>query len=67
MFYTCNILNMIFNPFFLAFAQIYNEQDISKMPLELGSALAIEREPVTDPEIRVQTLEAVYLITLQVK
>ncbi|XP_059448444.1 uncharacterized protein LOC132179701 isoform X1 [Corylus avellana] len=45
--------------------KIYNEQDISKMPLELGSALAIEREPVTDPEIRVQTLEAVYLITLQ--
>ena len=61
---------MIFNPFFLLFlacAQIYNEQDISKMPLELGSALAIEREPVTDPEIRVQTLEAVYLIILQVK
>lgn len=37
------------------------------MPLELGSALAIEREPVSDPEIRVQALEAVYLITLQVK
>lgn len=37
------------------------------MPLELGSTLSIEREPVKDPEIRVQTLEAVYLISLQVK
>uniref|UniRef100_A0A2N9ELY8 Protein HGH1 homolog n=1 Tax=Fagus sylvatica TaxID=28930 RepID=A0A2N9ELY8_FAGSY len=45
--------------------KIYNKQDTSKMPLELGSALSIEREPVTDPEIRVQTLEAIYLITLQ--
>lgn len=36
------------------------------MPLELGSALSIEREPVTDPEIQVQVLEAIYLITLQV-
>lgn len=45
--------------------KIYSEQDTSKMPLELGSALSIEREPVDDPEIRVQTLEAIYLITLQ--
>ena len=37
------------------------------MPLELGSALSIEREPVNDPEIRVQTLEAIYLLSLQVK
>lgn len=37
------------------------------MPLELGSALSIEREPLKDPEIRVQTLEAIYLISLQVK
>lgn len=36
------------------------------MPPELGSALAIEREPVTDADIRVQTLEAIYLIILQV-
>ncbi|KAM7464525.1 hypothetical protein LguiA_032646 [Lonicera macranthoides] len=45
--------------------QIYSEQDISKMPLELGSALSIEREPVDDPEIRVQALESIYLLTLQ--
>jgi len=37
------------------------------MPPELGSALSIEREPVTDPDIRVQTLEAIYLIILEVK
>ncbi|KAI3817399.1 hypothetical protein L1987_11189 [Smallanthus sonchifolius] len=43
--------------------KVYNEQDTSKMPLELGSALSIEREPVTDPEIRIQALEAIYLIT----
>ncbi|KAJ0674230.1 putative protein HGH1, armadillo-like helical, protein Hgh1 [Helianthus annuus] len=46
--------------------KVYNEQDTSKMPLELGSALSIEREPVTDPEIRTQALEAIYLIILQV-
>ncbi|KAL5759538.1 hypothetical protein ACOSQ2_018376 [Xanthoceras sorbifolium] len=45
--------------------KVYSEQDISKMPLELGSALKIEREPVDDPEIRVQALESIYLITLQ--
>ena len=36
------------------------------MPLELGTALSIEREPVSDPEIRIQALEAIYLIILQV-
>lgn len=36
------------------------------MPLELGTALSIEREPVDDPEIRVQVLDAIYMITLQV-
>jgi hypothetical protein len=45
--------------------KIYSEQDTSKMPLELASALSIEREPVKDPEIRVHTLEAIYLISLQ--
>ncbi|XP_059655864.1 uncharacterized protein LOC132302890 isoform X2 [Cornus florida] len=45
--------------------KIYSEQDISKMPLELGSALSIEREPVGDPEICVQALEAIYLLSLQ--
>ncbi|KAK8485662.1 hypothetical protein V6N13_029477 [Hibiscus sabdariffa] len=45
--------------------KIYSEQDTSKMPLELGSALSIDREPVKDPEIRVQALEAIYLIALQ--
>ncbi|KDP41187.1 hypothetical protein JCGZ_15594 [Jatropha curcas] len=45
--------------------KIYSEQDISKMPLELGSALSIEREPCDDPDIRIQALESIYLITLQ--
>ncbi|KAK7362282.1 hypothetical protein VNO77_04392 [Canavalia gladiata] len=45
--------------------KIYSEQDRSKMPLELGTALSIEREPVNDPEIRIQVLEAIYLISLQ--
>lgn len=46
--------------------QIYSDVDRSKMPLELGTALSIEREPVSDPEIRTQALEAIYLISLQV-
>ena len=37
------------------------------MPLELGNVLSHEREPVDDPDIRVQALEAIYLIALQVK
>uniref|UniRef100_A0A803P9S8 Protein HGH1 homolog n=1 Tax=Cannabis sativa TaxID=3483 RepID=A0A803P9S8_CANSA len=45
--------------------KIYSEQDTSKMPLELGSVLSIEREPVVDPDIRIQSLEAIYLISLQ--
>ncbi|OMO93163.1 hypothetical protein CCACVL1_06618 [Corchorus capsularis] len=45
--------------------KVYREEDTSKMPPELGSALSIEREPVKDSEIRVQALEAIYLITLQ--
>lgn len=51
----------------MSFIQIYSEQDTSKMPLELASALLIEREPVDDPEIRVQALESIYLISLQVR
>ncbi|WJX88064.1 hypothetical protein P8452_70186 [Trifolium repens] len=45
--------------------KIYSEEDRKKMPLELGTALSIEREPVNDPEIRTQVLEAIYLILLQ--
>ncbi|KAK7317994.1 hypothetical protein RJT34_02680 [Clitoria ternatea] len=45
--------------------KIYSEHDRSKMPLELGTALSIEREPDNDPEIRIQALEAIYLISLQ--
>ena len=47
--------------------QVYKEEDTSKMPLELGTALSIEREQIDDPEIRVQALEAIYMIILQVK
>ncbi|KFK43672.1 hypothetical protein AALP_AA1G158100 [Arabis alpina] len=49
----------------VAGSKIYSEQDILKMPPELGSALSIEREAVTDIDIRVQTLEAIYLIILE--
>ncbi|KAK9090715.1 hypothetical protein Sjap_023892 [Stephania japonica] len=45
--------------------KVYNEEDTSKMPLELASALSIERELVDDPEIRTQSLESLYLISLQ--
>lgn len=45
--------------------KIYSQEDISKMPPELGNALSHEREEVDDPEIRVQALEAIYLIALQ--
>ncbi|KAF5183572.1 Hgh1-like protein [Thalictrum thalictroides] len=45
--------------------KVYSEQDTSKMPPEIGTALSIERESVDDPEIRIQALEAIYLITLQ--
>ncbi|KAL2904519.1 Protein HGH1-like protein [Bienertia sinuspersici] len=47
--------------------KVYNQQDTSKMPQELGNALSFERELVTDIEIRVQALEAIYLIVLQVR
>ncbi|OIT30330.1 PREDICTED: protein HGH1 homolog [Nicotiana attenuata] len=45
--------------------KVYSKEDTRKMPQELASALSIEREPVTDPEIRVQALEAIYLLILQ--
>ncbi|XP_073130700.1 uncharacterized protein [Henckelia pumila] len=45
--------------------KIYSEQDISKMPPELGSALSIERETVANPDIRVQALDSIYLLVLQ--
>ncbi|XP_022868567.1 protein HGH1 homolog [Olea europaea var. sylvestris] len=45
--------------------KIYSEEDTSKMPLELGSALSIEREVLVDHEIRVQALDAIYLLILQ--
>ncbi|CAM9001211.1 unnamed protein product [Rhodiola kirilowii] len=45
--------------------KVYSEQETSKMPLELASALSIEREAEDDPEIRIQTLEAIYMILLQ--
>ncbi|PWA91686.1 protein HGH1 [Artemisia annua] len=45
--------------------KVFSEQDMIKMPLELRSALSLEREPVTVPEICIQALEAIYLITFQ--
>ncbi|KAK2991389.1 hypothetical protein RJ640_007853, partial [Escallonia rubra] len=45
--------------------KVYSEQDTSKMPLEIGSVLSIDREVVDDPDIRVQALEAIYMLTLQ--
>ncbi|KAK1309328.1 hypothetical protein QJS10_CPA09g01476 [Acorus calamus] len=45
--------------------KVYSEQDLSKMPLELGNALSHEREPVDDPELRKQALESIYMIVLQ--
>ncbi|KAJ8760843.1 hypothetical protein K2173_021881 [Erythroxylum novogranatense] len=45
--------------------KIYNKDDTSKMPPELSSALSIDREAWNDPEIRVQALDAIYMIILQ--
>ncbi|CAN6484608.1 unnamed protein product [Victoria cruziana] len=45
--------------------QAYNEADVRKMPLELASALSHEREPVDDPEIRLQAAEAIYMLAVQ--
>ncbi|MQL78949.1 hypothetical protein Taro_011396 [Colocasia esculenta] len=45
--------------------KVYSQQDTSKMPPELANALSHERQPVDDPEIRTQALEAIYLICLQ--
>ncbi|RZC58645.1 hypothetical protein C5167_005951 [Papaver somniferum] len=45
--------------------KVYSKEDLSKMPLELSSALSIEREQIDDPEIRIQALESIYLIALQ--
>lgn len=45
--------------------KIYNEDDRSKMPLELANALSHEREAVEDSEIRQRALEAIYMIVLQ--
>lgn len=47
--------------------QLYNEADTSKMPPELASALSHEREPVDDPEIRLEAAEAIYMIAVQVR
>jgi len=60
-------LSYNFISFDIVNAQVYSQEDISKMPLELGNALSHERESVDDPEIRKQALEAIYLISLQVK
>lgn len=57
----------VFSIGLVASGQVYKEEDTSKIPLELASALRIEREPVDDPEIRIQALESIYLITLQVR
>lgn len=46
--------------------QIYSEEDRSKMPPELSNALSHEREVAEDPEIRQQSLEAIYMISMQV-
>lgn len=37
------------------------------MPLELGNALSHERESVDVPELRIEALDSIYLICLQVR
>ncbi|KAJ0988559.1 hypothetical protein J5N97_006915 [Dioscorea zingiberensis] len=49
----------------VAGSKVYSKEDTIKMPLEIGNALSHDREAVDDPEIRVQALEAIYLISLQ--
>lgn len=62
--YSC--VNVYYSYGFWLMLQIYSEEDRSKMPLELSSALSHEREAVEDSEIRQQALEAIYMIVLQV-
>ncbi|KAF3326382.1 FAM203 family protein [Carex littledalei] len=45
--------------------KIYSDEDRSKMPPELSNALSHEREVEEDPEIRKQSLEAIYMISMQ--
>ncbi|XP_078165008.1 ARM repeat superfamily protein [Carex rostrata] len=44
--------------------KIYSDEDRSKMPPELSNALSHEREVEEDPEIRKQSLEAIYMISM---
>lgn len=49
----------------LAGRKAFKEEDTSKMPLELATPLSFEREPETDPQVRVEAAEAIYLLALQ--
>lgn len=49
----------------LAGKRVYAVADTSKMPLELATPLSQDREPETDPKVRVEACEAIYLLVLQ--
>ncbi|XP_024378321.1 uncharacterized protein [Physcomitrium patens] len=50
----------------LAGTKVYSELDTAKMPLELATPLSQEdRELETDPKVRVEACEAIYLLLLQ--
>jgi len=49
----------------LAGKRVYSEVDTAKMPLELATPLSQDREPETDPKVRVEACEAIYLLVLQ--
>eukprot|EP00897_Mesotaenium_endlicherianum_P004997 jgi/Mesen1/4525/ME000230S03668 len=49
----------------LAGNRVYSEADRSKMPAELAAPLSHERETETDPQVRAEAAEALYLIAVQ--
>lgn len=49
----------------LAGKRVYSEVDTAKMPLELATPLSQDREPESDPKVRVEACEAIYLLVLQ--
>jgi hypothetical protein len=49
----------------LAGKRVYSEADTAKMPLELATPLSQDREPESDPKVRVEACEAIYLLVLQ--
>ncbi|KAJ7567509.1 hypothetical protein O6H91_02G151000 [Diphasiastrum complanatum] len=49
----------------LAGKRVYDKDETSKMPPELANPLGYEREPEVDPQVRIEALDALYLLVMQ--